>query len=723
MVRLCRIATSFRFIFAVLLAIAVCCLWRGILPGPNQLERMASEIRDPKFRNWYGEVNGKKEKAALSTVLDAYGRTFGSAVWARHAEEELGECGAPRFFDLAELAMSIDNGEDRIAFVEAHKDTYSVIASSGASELASSYAQRLSKLRQTGGRDWIVVQRNPLAVAVYAAVDGDAGLWAWYLDNRDWVDDYIVALSPDPDSENPETVLVEVLKEFRHRPKIYRALRDEVIASPEATDGAGASGNLDAHTFLVGAMGTISLYGDMFEVLCAADVPFGEALDVFANNIDDLRLDTPEDCKKTGIELANIYRSHKGVWNAASVLGGDGAVRYFREVPAYAETVLASFGEAGILPFLMQNYADSPELLSVASEAIVRYEAIGWTFLANFAGNGEFKRALLHKDVGAFIVPYVALKGGDSTAIAQCLDDPRWVKRYLNPDGSFKPETESIIEAMPFVGGIATVVKHQMHGEPVTMEEIGWAAFDVVDDAVTIAAVVGVTVTTGGAGTAPAVAAATAKKTAIEAAKAEGKILIKQGSKQLLKQSAKNGAKYTAKRGGAVIVRKGVEMMAGQETKALVRHTITRRLVQTVGHVGSWTVRMSGKSIRLVASPLTKTVATWRKLPPAARVRILKAGAAVLFFVAIMERTIPKLPGAIHETLKSCGEQVGKLVNETVKGVADGLLEAVRASMGFSEETSNRLLQFGLSAVAFACALLLLFRHRRAMGHAPARLA
>ena len=88
MVRLCRIATSFRFIFAVLLAIAVCCLWRGILPGPNQLERMASEIRDPKFRNWYGEVKNHNYSGDWKSNTGH----FTQIIWKDTKEVGFGKC-------------------------------------------------------------------------------------------------------------------------------------------------------------------------------------------------------------------------------------------------------------------------------------------------------------------------------------------------------------------------------------------------------------------------------------------------------------------------------------------------------------------------------------------------------------------------------------------------------------------------------------------------------
>ncbi len=720
-----RVVTSFWFVFALLLAIAASLLWRGFSPGPSKLETLAGKIDDQKFQKWFATIRTEQEKAGLRTTFDAYSRNFGSSVWARHAASELDERGKPRFFDLAEMAMSIESGEDRVEFAKAHADAYAIIVESGSADLASAYAEHLRELRKTGGRDWRVARKSPLAVAVHAATVGKPDLWAWYLENRDWVDDYLVASQVDPEDDAPEKSLADILAEFSHRPRVYRALRDEVSSWSDGKDGYGSGdGDLDVGEFLAKACGMVSLYHDTFEVLCDAGIPFGETLDVFANNIGDLHFETPDACRETGVELANLYRSHRAVWDAAAAPGGEGTIRFFHNVPQHAETVLTAFGEAGILPFLMKNYSDSLELLTAASESLVRYEAVGWSILATFAGNDEFKRALLAKGVGHLVVPYVALKGGDSSAVSECLDDPRWVKRYLNPDGSFKPETETIIEAMPFVGGIATVVKHQFRGEPVTMGEIGWAAFDVVDDAVTIAAVVAAvaaTPVTGGASDAGAAALLAAKETAVQGAKQGTKVTVKQGAKQLAKQSVKAGGKYAAKKGGKAIVRKGIENAAGRESKAIARRTLVRQLAQTTGRTGAWTARVAGKSIRLVASPVTKTMEAWRKLPPAARKSILRTAAATMFFIAVTARTLPKLPVAVHETLKRTGEQVGKLVNESVRGVADGFVEAVKATLGL-HQSSIRPLNFVVGGVAFGVALLLLLR-RRQRCLPPARLA
>jgi hypothetical protein len=212
-----------------------------------------------------------------------------------------------------------------------------------------------------------------------------------------------------------------------------------------------------------------------------------------------------------------------------------------------------------------------------------------------------------------------------------------------------------------------------------------------------------------------------AKESAIQSAKIGTKVTVKQGTKQLARQSAKAGGKYVAKKGGKMIVREGVEKVAGRESKAFAKQALAKRLAQTAGQTGAWTFRVAGKTVRLAASPVTKTAKAWRKLPPTTRRAILRTAAATMFFIAVTARTLPKLPEALHETMKRTGEQVGKLVNETVKGVADGFVEAVKATLGL-QQSSTRPLNFVVGGIALVFALLLLLRRRQ--GYLPpARLA
>ena len=203
---------------------------------------------------------------------------------------------------------------------------------------------------------------------------------------------------------------------------------------------------------------------------------------------------------------------------------------------------------------------------------------------------------------------------------------------------------------------------------------------------------------------------------------AEAKVTIRQSTKQISKQTAKTGGKYAAKAGGKIAVRSGVKVTSKQEMKNIARRSLVKELAKNTGKIGSWTIRVSNRTVRFVASPVTKTVARWRKLPLATRKAILRTAAATMFFIAVTTRTLPKLPEALRETLKRTGKEIGSIINESVKGVADGFVEAVKASLGL-QQSSIRTLNFVIGGVAFVAALLLLLRGRRPHALPPARLA
>ena len=113
-----RIFGSFWFAFAVLVALAVSLFWRGFAPGQSELEKRAGGIDNPTFQTWYATIRTEQEKAALRTTLDACSRRYGGSVWASHIADEIDKTGKPRFYDLAEMALSIDQERRRSAPAE-----------------------------------------------------------------------------------------------------------------------------------------------------------------------------------------------------------------------------------------------------------------------------------------------------------------------------------------------------------------------------------------------------------------------------------------------------------------------------------------------------------------------------------------------------------------------------------------------------------------------------
>ena len=170
------------------------------------------------------------------------------------------------------------------------------------------------------------------------------------------------------------------------------------------------------------------------------------------------------------------------------------------------------------------------------------------------------------------------------------------------------------------------------------------------------------------------------------------------------------------------MVREGIEAATKQEAKSMARRALVKKVAQSVGHAVSWTIRTANKTIRVIGSPIQKTAAAWRKLPPATRRTVVRVVAATMFFVAVTARTLPKLPEAVNETLRRMGKDVGTLVNETVKGMGDAFVETIMASLGL-HESSVRPFRLLLGGLFLVVAIILLCRHSKHASLPPARLA
>ena len=710
-----RTVRSPRFAAVLLMAIAVGCLWRTVCPGPSETELLAREIQDQNFRKWYASIGSEREKASIRAALDAYSRKFGSAVWAKHALEDFRQDGRVRYADFLELAMSIGNRDDRMAFARENAAAYEAMNDAGLASAARDWAATMRALKEKGGRDWRVARRDPLAAAVYAAtVDRkEPGLWDWYLDNREWAEDYIrgIAIEANEDDGVPDVAsgICAVLGELRKRAPVFMKLREEVVAEAESPEYDGFA-EKDVSAFLAGAFGTVSAFGDVFSVLRKANAPMVESLDVLANNLDAYVLESADACADAGADLANVYRNHLDVWKCAATPFGHNCIKYFHAVPQHAGEVLSRFGEIGAWPFLEKNYSTPEELLAVASEVLVKYGEEGFAVLAHYEGNGEFREALLNKDIGCRVVPYVLFKGAESGAVSACLKNPRWIDRYLNPDGTIKPESESILETLPFVGGIAAAMKHIVKREPLTLEDIGWAAFDVVDDVLTVAALTGALVAapvTGGTSVPAAVAEESARKAAITAAK--------QGAKNGAKLAVRQGERQMVKTGGRYILKKESRELVEIGGKALVKRNARRSLIRSVSEkaleTGAWTVRLGDRAVKLAAKPVVLAVDGWKKLPPATRKFAVRAAAGSMLFIALTERTLPTFPGAFNETMKRAGKATGDQINGAIKGTGSFLEETVKATIGVSG--SGLDVSLVKIAVGAACALLAVLAWRR----------
>lgn len=656
---------------------------------PKQLRSLVEMIPDPAIREAMARIDGEKRIAAMRATLLAYDKVYGAGVWGRQfASETKGER-RPRFADIAEVAIGISSAPDRERFVAEHMDVYGMCLKSGWIDLAHVYADALAELQSIGGESWHEAMRHPVSVFVYTAIKDDRELWNWYLENASWCVDYLQALAPDGETGG----LSAYLKVMRANQEALRLAREEIVArSDEELLEAGAEDGTEFSRdgYFAAAFSFIAEWGDVLRPLARVRAPMLVSFTVLAQNLDAFRLDSPADRTAAGTRLAALWSEHdtSPVWHQASLPSGVGVVRLYDRAPLDAGKVIGMYGDCYVASFLLDEryYGKDDRLLSAATHAIAEWGEPGWAILVRFKESEEFKRLLTREDIGCRVVPYV-LNFGPETAIAKLLDDPAWADRYFNPDGSLKHDKRYLIEAFPFVGGISTVAKNWIRGYPCTMEEIGWAAFDVADIAVTVASF-------------GAAAAATTT------AKEGGRLAVKQGAKQA---------------GGALLKKGGRYVLEASARKASSK--LTLRILRGVGRGlltgGKWTVKALSGTVKVVAMPIGKAMAAWKSLPPVVRKGLIRTAACVMFGVVIWNRTLKLLPGILHDLTVELTVAVERIVKSIASGVVDGLTAAVADALGDPDLGDSVDLSRTVSWSCAACCVLLVFvilarRRRRA---------
>lgn len=682
------------YVAVVVLFVGVCYFVTAPFFQQTEAQRvraMAEKIPDHDFRQALARIDDAKRLAAMRSTFQAYDKVYGANLWGERFADEAKKEGRPRFADIAEIAIGISSAEDREKFISDHMDVYSMCLKNGWVELAHKYSDTLAELQSIGGKNWHVARNNPISVFVYSAIKDSEDLWNWYLNNASWCAEYLRSLAPDGGLEG----VVELVKLLRANQEAFKLAWDEIRtkSDEELREMDSASGvELGRMGCYASTFAFISEWGDVLRPLARAKAPMLISFSVLAQSVDAFNLETVADRRAAGEKLATLWlqRDTSPIWYQASLPSGVGVVKLYEKVPQDAGKVVGLFGECYVAAFLLDEnyYGQNDRLLEAATHAIAEWEDPGWAVLTRFKESDEFKRLLERKDIGCRVVPYV-LNFGPDRAISELLSDSTWADRYFNEDGSLKKDKKFFIESLPFVGGISTVAKNWMKGYPCTMEEIGWATFDVVDVAVTIASF--------GAG-----------KAATTALKEGGK----QGSKMLVKQGATSAGKTLLKRGGKYAL---------EETAKRSSSNLALRILRGVGHGlavgGAWTIKIGKIGGRVVAMPVGRIAAAWKSLPPAVRKGVIRTVACVMFGVVVWNRTLKLLPGIVHDVVAEVVVMAERISKAVAAGLVDGLKGALADLLNTPDLASSSNLQ---KALSWACAggcmflmLLVIVRRRR----------
>ena len=608
----------------------------------------------------------------MRLVQSVYINYYGLAEACKRFNEDMHDGGGAMFHDIAAAACRIDSRVGREKFLAGPFAAYAAALESGSPGDAHAYAKTIDEMASTGGATARAAMQCPVAPPLYRALRGTPA-WDFFAANVDWCDIFAAAILASCTMENMDTLGDRILALQNHA-DVLRRFADELKESPE-------SDNEDPVSSAAAILQTVSSFPEVFETMERAGASMLETLNVLANSQDAFDFSTPQG-RSTAAEEIKLHYSRKGeacIWNLAASENGEGAILLYKRTPANAESVLREWGNVHVASILLDNFGDSQDMLFNATEAVAKYDEIALAILGRYKDNGDFRKFLANGECGWRIVPMMCAKG-EAQALELLSDDVRFAKRFVDDNGFEKKEKLLLVEHMPLVGGIATVAKHWVAGEPCTMGELGWAAFDAADCVATIASL-------------------GASKVATEGAK-QG---VKQGARQLAKRTV---VKRTIMQSGKI--RKPVAVAKGSGEKVL-RASSRRYSLDILERMGS-----AMRPARDSAVNTVEKVATAVKRQPVKWSARIAAASMTLF--AVGERDTL---AAIESTASSSAKQIGRTVGSVVPALAQGVMEGILSIPESAPVSTNVKAWFWLAlgivlAVWEICAIIKLSKRRRA---------
>jgi hypothetical protein len=273
-------------------------------------------------------------------------------------------------------------------------------------------------------------------------------------------------------------------------------------------------------------------YGRLIQITTSSkyNLPRSDVLDVIFANTDyiekwlEQRGQSEDSLLKLAAHFTNLYQSKSAVWNEAKYSAL--ALQLHQEAPQDADKVLKEYGSDDIATLIFCGYEDA---IPQATKAVAQFGDLAIAILQMYADDvqgsqSRFHTALKNPQIGIRIIPYVASKGDQGL---EALDDNiRWLDKYFDEAGN--PRGPDVLEAIPFVGAPAKIVKNMLNNHPNSWDEIGWAALDIAD--------VGLTVATFGSSV---IVTKTTKAAAKSAIIKSGKVLAKGSSTRQVAKTAR----------------------------------------------------------------------------------------------------------------------------------------------------------------------------------------
>lgn len=607
----------------------------------RQAERNRQELmaNDPKAAAILARIDDQRHEHAL--LVASYSASEDGrrrSVLADMAAEVAATNELPYRARIAALAMDqvdLRDSKQREAYLVSHATACESLAVAGDWGVTNDYVSLLEQAAREPNV-WPLVRDDPLALVLWRRLkDPKLRLLSFYHRNRDWLADPLAALDLSGVSSQ-WTVEAALAKLAQHETVLRKAVEQ---------------GRLGVY-----ALAVTLTHGSLVD-LCfdEHDLDPSEVISVIMFNRD--VLDEREgDARWIGEKaswMAEIRQRHPTVWFAAARTPL--ALRLHRDAPDVTDTLLEKYGADEIAGLIYQHFEDADRVAAAAS-AIDRFGDLAIYVFARYEDKAFMNRLgeyLVDDKLGIRVIPFV-IRFGDE-AFSRIKDDPDWVERYFKPDGTPREDSLEWVQYVP--GGAALqVARNWSAGHPCEWSELGWAAVDVADIALTIASF-GSSKTI----TAPAKAVAKGAKVAAkaEAAGVKGARLAKKSTwKRALAEFRAAPAK-TGKRMSRV---------------AEVAETIKSGMVLS-GQLIWGTVKLAKVPAKLMYRSAGRSLDAWKALSPTKKVWIYRSLLAVGLYVTVTERTLPN----VDKISAGFGEMIAKAAAGTVALAGDALAAAVTA--------------------------------------------
>jgi hypothetical protein len=645
--------------------------------------------RDPNAAKLLRSLQDNRDRRAIeATLREQQSLPSGDPVRsaeliAQHLNDTEGSPATQRY-ELAKIAGDtalLRTQAERDAFLVAHGTALDALSSLRAvpehgNEIADqSVTDYLARLRTATAHPALFrrTASDPIAMLLFDEVTDEA-VRDFYIrsnDDRthpDWLKEIIAAsvqgapkaASPmrltsyarstdEPSDEPPSLSVGDVVRiAYENHPVFQQTIFDD-LALPEAQRRPPAV-----------VVSLFQEYGPIIRMAVgpAGNVPRSEILDVIFANEDFIENASDREGREAPVKLAAhfayLQKSKPGVWREARY--SPLALRLEKEAPDDANVVLEKYGPDDVATLLFTGYEDS---LPKATKSVAQFGDLAITVLQMYSdeqggSSGLFHRALTNPRIGTRIVPFVASKGDQG--LAQVEDNIGWLDKYFKEDGT--PREKFWMEALPFVGAPANVVKNMVSGHPNEWSELGWAALDIAD--------VGLLVCTFGASAAKQPAQQTAKQAA--------------------KAAARQAAKQAAIKGAVTATRTSARAARSQLGKSLLRAAravgsvavFTGRVLTNAWKVLKYVLSLSNTAITTVITKANDLRKAWATVPQAVRRAVYGGLLAATLYTRVRYKTLPDL----HLLGEELGRFTGNIVGQAGKTAATAFAAFVDAAFG-----------------------------------------